>query len=296
MSVVTTSGSADNDGVRLHWTLDRPADAEGVPVLLINGLGSPLVAFEPGLVELLVERGLAVARFDNRDVGRSDRVERGPAGQPTPYTIVDMAEDTVAVLDALGWASAHVVGQSMGGMIAQRVAIDHPDRVRSLTPFMTSSGKSGFGRPSDEAMAAMLRPAPTELADWLDFRVETEKVWASPAQWSETWVRAKSGAMWDHGIDPAGAVRQFRAIGAAGSRDAELADLRVPTMVLHGSEDTLIRSDAGRHLADVIPGARYHEIDGLGHDLPPGLWAPIVELVAGFVDEVESAASNELNR
>ncbi len=288
MSFVTTSGFAENAGVQLRWALDQPADGTAAPLLLINGLGSPLVAFEPGFVELLVGRGLAVLRFDNRDVGRSDRVERGPVGQPTPYTIADMADDAAAVLDAVGWSSAHVVGQSMGGMIAQQLTIDRPERVRSLVPLMTSSGNSRFGRATPEAMEAMLLPAPAELSAWLDFRVETERIWASPGEWSETWLRAKGEAMWNHGIDPAGAVRQFRAIGAGGSRDAALAEVAAPTLVIHGSADTLIGADAGRHLADVIPGARFEQVDGLGHDLPPGFWPLLVDLVAGFVGEVES--------
>ncbi len=293
VTTVTTSGLADNDGVRIHWVLDRAADREPAserPLLLINGLGSPLVAFEPGFVALLVDRGFAVARFDNRDTGRSDRVDRGPAGQSTPYTIGDMAADAAAVLDAAGWASANVLGQSMGGMIAQQLIIDHPDRVRSLVAFMTSSGEPGFGRSTDPAAEALLQPAPPGREAWLDHRVATELVWASPAHWSEEWVRGKAEAMWDHGIDHQGTFRQFRAIRAAGSRDGALARATTPTMVLHGSADTLITPDGGRHLADVIPSARYDEITGLGHDLPPGLWAVVADRVAGFVDQVESAA------
>lgn len=294
------AGTADNDGVGLYWTLDRPPGAttggdyapvpgpDAVPLLLINGLGSPLVAFEPGLVELLVGRGLSVARFDNRDVGRSDRVEKGPPGQPTPYTLADMAADAVAVLDAIGWSRAHVVGQSMGGMIAQQLAIDRPDRVRSLVPLMTSSGEPGYGRSTDAAMEALLRPAPLEREAWLEHRLETERVWASPEHSSEEWLLAKGAAMWAHGIDSRGALRQFRAVRAAGSRDAALARVDTPTLVLHGSADTLIAPDAGRHLADVIPGARHLEIEGLGHDLPPGLWGSLADAIVGFVDDVES--------
>ena len=282
------AGAAVNGGVELHWTLDRPPDRSGIPLLLVNGLGSPLVAFEPGLVRRLVERGLAVARFDNRDVGRSDRVETGPPGQPTPYTLADMAADAAAVLDAIGWTEANVLGQSMGGMIAQQLAIDRPERVRSLVALMTSSGEPGHGRPSDGAMEALLRPAPTERNAWLEYRVATERVWASPDHWDEAWLRAKSAALWDHGVDSGGSLRQFRAVRAAGSRDAALARLSVPTLVVHGSADTLIAPDGGRHLADVIPGARYREIDGLGHDLPPGLWDVLVDVVAGFVEGVEA--------
>ncbi len=296
IEAVSDQGRADNAGVGLAWVLDRPAAGDGIPLLLINGLGSPLVAFEPGFVALLVERGCAVARFDNRDVGRSDRVEKGPPGQPTPYTVSDMAADAVAVLDAIGWPNAHVLGQSMGGMIAQQLAIEHPDRVRSLIPLMTSSGQPGFGRPTDAAMEALLRPAPTEREAWIDHRVATERVWASPGEWSEPWLRAKSEALWAHGIDAKGTFRQFRAIRAAGSRDEALGRLTTPTHVIHGSADTLIAPDGGRHLADVIPGARYTEIDGLGHDLPPGLWAPIAELVAGFAAAVDGRIDRSTGR
>ncbi|MEM9563609.1 MAG: alpha/beta fold hydrolase [Actinomycetota bacterium] len=292
VTTASTSGTADNDGVGIHWVLDRPSDlrpGSERPLLLINGLGSPLVAFEPGFVALLVDRGLSVARFDNRDTGRSDRVERGPDGQSTPYTIADMAADAVAVLDAVGWTGANVVGQSMGGMIAQQLAIDHPDRVRSLVPFMTSSGEPGVGRSTEAAAEALLQPAPPERQAWLDHRVATERVWASPAHWSEALVLAKAEALWDHGIDHRGTFRQFRAIRAAGRRDVALARLTVPTLVLHGSADTLITPDGGRHLADVIPGAGYHEIVGLGHDLPPGLWDEIAGRIADFVDQVEAA-------
>lgn len=284
----SSEGSADNGGVRLHWVLDRPAAGGGVPLLLVNGLGSPLVAFEPGFVAELVGRGMAVARFDNRDVGRSDRVEKGPPGQPTPYTLVDMAADAAAVIDDIGWSQAHVLGQSMGGMIAQQLTIDRPDLVRSLVPVMTSSGAPGFGRSTEAAMEALLQPAPTERQAWLDHRVATERVWASPEHWSETWLRAKGNALWEHGVDSRGSLRQYRAVRAAGSRDDALARLSTPTLVVHGSADTLIAPDGGRHLADAIPDARYHEVDGLGHDLPPGLWGQLVEVIADFVDEVES--------
>lgn len=283
------AGWASNDGVRIHWRIDVPHGRSGSPLLLINGLGSPLVAFEPGFVARLVERGLAVVRFDNRDVGRSDRVTVGPPGARTPYTIHDMAADAVAVLDAVGWERANVLGQSMGGMIAQQLAIDHPERVSGLIPLMSSSGEPGFGRPTAEARDALLQTAPQERRAWLEHRVESERVWASPGLASDEWLLAKGRAMWDHGVDSRGSLRQFRAIRAAGSRDESLAHLTVPTLVLHGSADVLIAPDGGRHLAEVIPGARYHEIEGLGHDLPPDLWDAVADEVAAFVVSVPEA-------
>lgn len=269
--------------VELYWT--RHDVDRGRPLLLVNGLGSPLVAFEPGFVAELGARGFSVTRFDNRDIGRSTRIEA--FGWPVPpYTLADMAADAVAVLDAAGWPAAHVLGQSMGGMIAQRMAIDHPGRVASLISVMSASGEPGYGISTEEAATAILQPAPRDPEQWLDHRVATEKVWASPDHWDEDWVRAKGQAMLRHGIDPDGAFRQFRAVHQTPSRDPELARLDVPTLVIHGSADPLITPCGGRHVANVVPGARYVEIEGMGHDLPPGLWARLADEVAGFVAEL----------
>lgn len=274
---------ARNRAVELAWTVDGPAD--GAPLLLINGLGSPHVAYEPGFVAALTGRGFRVVRFDNRDVGRSSRCPR-PPGTPAnaaPYALADMAADALAVLDAVGWAAGvHVFGQSMGGMIAQQVAIMAPGRVASLTSLMSSTGERGVGRPSPEVMAALTESAPADRNGWLANRVRTERLWASPALWDEVWVRAKGAALYDYGVDPDGTARQYRAVAAAPSRDAELARLAVPTLVIHGSADTLVTPEAGRHTAAVIPGARYVEIEGMGHDLPPGWWDRLADEVAAF--------------
>lgn len=279
------SGQASNGNVEIHWTVDRPdgMGSDDRRLLLINGLGSPLVAFEPDFVAGFVASGFSVARFDNRDIGRSSRVAHTP-GTGHPYTISDMAADAVAVLDALGWADANVLGQSMGGMIAQVLAIEHPERVERLIAVMTASGERGFGAPTKKAMAALMQPAPPERDAWMAHRLATEEIWASPAHWDPDWVRAKAEAMLDHGIDPKGTARQFRAVMAAGSRDAALAELDVASLVIHGSADTLIQPDGGRHLADVIPNARYVEVEGLGHDLPPPLHATLTTIVTEFVE------------
>ncbi len=278
------SGFASNGTVKVNWTVERPPNGEpdAERLLLINGLGSPLVAFEPLFVAALVAEGFSVARFDNRDIGRSSRVDHKP-GAGTPYSISDMAADAVAVLDDIGWADANVLGQSMGGMIAQVLAIEHPDRVERLIALMTASGERGFGAPTSEAMAALMQPAPVEREAWMAHRLETERIWASPDHWDPQWVTAKAEAMLDHGVDPKGTARQFRAVMAAGSRDEALGGLNVPTLVIHGSADTLIQPDGGRHLAEVIPGARYAEVEGLGHDLPPALLPTLTTIVTEFV-------------
>lgn len=273
---------ARNGAVELAWTVDGPDG--GTPLLLVNGLGSPHVAYEPGFVAALTGRGFRVVRFDNRDVGRSSRCPL-PPGTPAdavPYTIADLAADALAVLDAVAWARAHVFGQSMGGMIAQQVAITAPERVASLTSLMSSTGERGVSRPTPDVMAALTESAPGDRDGWLAHRVRTERLWASPALWDEAWVRAKGAALYDYGVDPQGTARQYRAVAAAPSRDPELARLTVPTLVIHGSADTLVTPEAGRHTAEVIPGARYVEIEGMGHDLPPGWWDRLATELASF--------------
>ena len=280
------SGVATNGQVELAFRVDGGADGRH-RLVLVNGLGSPMVAFEDGFVAALVARGCVVVRFDNRDVGWSTRFADHPPAAGPAYHLADLAADTVAVLDAVDWERAHVVGQSMGGMIAQQVAIDHPSRVASLTSMMSSTGARGHGRSTPEAGRALLEPPPADRAGWLDHRVRTERVWASPAHWDEAAVRAKGAALFDHGVDPAGASRQFRAVATAGSRDDQLALLDVPTLVLHGDADTLVAPDAGRHTAEVIPGAHYVEIAGWGHDLPQSLWDRVAAEIMAFVAPVD---------
>lgn len=270
--------------VGLTWQLWGDEDESGMPLLLVNGLGSPMVAYEVGFLERLIAAGFLVLRFDNRDVGLSTRSETSPGS--SSYNLADMANDAIAVLDAVGWERAHVFGQSMGGMIVQQLTIDHPHRVISMTSLMSATGERGFGQPSAEALTALLEAAPTDSEGWLENRVRTEKLWASPELWDPTWVRAKGALMYDYGVDPQGAGRQYRAVVASGSRDAALAQVSTPTLVLHGSADQLVGVDGGRHTAEVIPTAKYVEISGLGHDLPPAMWPRLVQETADFVHEV----------
>ncbi len=288
------SSGRDAD-VQLYWEQWSPETGAGAPLLLVNGLGSPCVAYEQGLIEQFVDAGFDVVRFDNRDVGRSTRCPGERTSEAT-YRLADMAADATAVLDAVGWERAHVLGQSMGGMIAQQMAIDSPDRLRSMISLMSTTGARGVGRSTDEALAALTMPAPVERSAWLEARVRTERLWASPEYWDEAWVRSKGAAMWDHGAPTAeaarepigaGVGRQFRAVQASGPRDHALPAVVVPTLVLHGTADTLIGIDGGRHTAALIPGAQMVEIEGMGHDLPPALWARLVEDVRRFVQDLD---------
>ena len=269
---------AHNGDVRLWWQhFEGPPGA--TRLLLINGLGSPSVSYQLGFVDRLLAAGFEVIRFDNRDLGRSTRL----TGPEQSYDASDMADDAVAVLDAAGWDAAVVFGQSMGGMIAQQLAIDHPARVTHLISLMSSTGHRTVGGSSDSVRDALLAVAPDDRDGWLDHRVETERFWASPELWDPDWVRAKGIEMFDHGVDPLGTQRQYQAVLASPIRDEMLASVSVPALVMHGSADALIDPSAGRHTAACLPNGRYVEIDGLGHDLPPGMWDRLVAEVAAFV-------------
>ncbi len=275
--------------------------ASGTPLLLIMGLGMQLVAWPEGLVGALVRRGFRVIRFDNRDIGLSQSFEH--LGVPkvmldvlkyslgmnvkSAYTLADMADDGAGVLAALGIPSAHVFGVSMGGMIAQHLALRHRERVKSLTLMMTSSGARQLPGPSMKVRAAMMsRPKqPADLPAIVAYYVRLYRLIGSPGfpssdaeitQRVEGWVRRS--------YRPTANLRQLMAIAADGDRSAALRELRVPTRVIHGREDTLVPLPAGKDLAAKIPGAKLDIINGMGHDLPEALWPRFIagiEAVAG---------------
>ncbi len=274
--------------------------ASGTPLLLIMGLGMQLVAWPEGLVGALVRRGFRVIRFDNRDIGLSQSFEH--LGVPkvmldvlkyslgmnvkSAYTLADMADDGAGVLAALGIPSAHVFGVSMGGMIAQHLALRHRERVKSLTLMMTSSGARQLPGPSMKVRAAMMsRPKqPADLPAIVAYYVRLYRLIGSPGfprsdaeitQRVEGWVRRS--------YRPTANLRQLMAIAADGDRSAALRELRVPTRVIHGREDTLVPLPAGKDLAGKIPGAKLDIIDGMGHDLPEALWPR-------FISGIEAAA------
>ena len=272
----------------------------GEPLLLIMGLGMQLVGWPDGFVESLVERGFRVVRFDNRDIGLSQGFDaagvpnlaaesiRHALGLPvrSPYTLSDMAADALGVLDALGIASAHVCGASMGGMIAQRLALEAPQRVRSLTLMMTSSGSRRLPAPSLKVRAALIsRPRNgTSLDGIVEHYVGLYDLIGSPAYPTpreELRDRFKRHIRRSH--RPAGTARQMVAIAADGDRSPLLAGIRVPTQIIHGADDPLVLVAAGRDLARRIPEAALDVIDGMAHDLPSALWPR-------FAAGIESAA------
>lgn len=268
----SSTGTAHNGAIELAWERFRTG---GEPLLLVNGLSSPRVAYEDGFVLEMAQAGFEPTRFDNRDAGHSTHTSGG-------YRLADMAADAIAVIDSLGWETAHVFGISMGGMIVQQLGIDFSDRLRTITSLMSTTGEPGFGRPTPQALEALLTPMPLDCERWLDLRVQTEAIWGSPGISTAEVARAKGESLYRYGVHPGGAKHQYQAIVESGSRDSELTAVQVPTLVLHGSADTLVQPDGGRHTAAVMANARFELLDGMGHDLPREYWPVIAHAVAGL--------------
>lgn len=256
---------------------------EGDPtLLLVNGLGSQCINYAEAWIERFVAEGFRVVRFDNRDVGLSSKLEG------VDYALADMAADALAVLDAVGAERAHVMGLSMGGMIVQRLAIDHPERLLTMTSVMSRTGEAGYGESSPEALALLMSPPATSREEAIESHVAAVAVYGSDPAWIDAAdTRARAAAAYDRCFCPAGVARQMRAVMADGSRADGLRTVTVPTLVMHGSRDTLIDPSGGRRTAELIAGARYVEIEGMGHDYPPAVWD---RWVATWVDFVRSTA------
>jgi pimeloyl-ACP methyl ester carboxylesterase len=246
-------------------------------LLLVNGLGSQCINYEEAWCEKFVAQGYRVVRYDNRDVGLSSKLDG------RTYTLRDMAGDAVAVLDAVGADRAHVHGVSMGGMIVQQLAIDHPDRVRTLTSVMSSTGEPEYGRSSSEALAVLMAPPATSREEYVERQVAAQRVYGSKPEWlDEPHIRERAGRAYDRCFHPSGTGRQMMAIRHDGDRADALRALTVPTLVMHGDRDTLIDPSGGRRTAELVPGARYVEIAGMGHDYPTAVWDLWVDTWADF--------------
>ena len=255
-------------------------DPSNPTLLMVNGLGSQCINFAEEWIEKFVVRGLHVTRFDNRDVGRSTWFDDAPVGADgAAYHLADMALDAVAVLDAAGVDRAHVVGFSMGGMIVQQLAVSHPDRLLTATSVMSATGEPTHGQSSKEAFALLTATPATDKESYVQSQIAGQRVWGSPEFADEGRWRATAEAAFDRGFHPSGTGRQFLAIRASGDRAEQLRSVRVPMLVIHGDKDTLIDASGGRRTAELVPGARFELVEGMGHDYPPQLWDRLTDLV-----------------
>jgi pimeloyl-ACP methyl ester carboxylesterase len=273
--------------------LEYEASGQGPPVLLIMGIGAQLVLWPDGFVDALAARGYTVIRFDNRDVGLSTKLDhlgvppvlrqfgRLFAGLPVddaPYDLSDMARDTAGLIEALGFEDAHVVGASMGGMIAQHLALEHPRRVRTLTSIMSTPGgrRNAIGRP--KAFAQLFQKAARNRVEAIENQVRFFRtVGGTGFPLDEAEIRERAGRSWDRSYHPQGFARQMAAILASGDRRRKLRGLQKSTLVIHGSEDPLIPPRAGRATARAIPNAELRIIEGMGHHMPAGTWSRMVD-------------------
>jgi len=294
---------ASANGIEIEFELRGGEGAR--PLVLLRGLGTQRIQWPEAFLAALVEDGHHLVLMDNRDAGLSTHLHdagrpdlaavmaavRDGGTPPVAYGLDDMADDVAGLLDALGLTTAHVAGISMGGMIAQAVAIRHGERVRSLVSIMSSTGNPALPGPTEEAVEALMSPAPTEREAYIEHNVRTGLVFASPGYPTpEEERRAMAGQTFDRAFDPDGVSRQLAAVYAHGDRRRELGRLGTPSLVIHGKDDPLVPIDAGRDTAEAIPGARLVEIPGMGHDVPVGLAATLARAISEHTAAAESAA------
>jgi pimeloyl-ACP methyl ester carboxylesterase len=265
-------------------------EATNPAILLIQGFGAQLINWPDRFCQMLVEQGFYVIRFDNRDCGLSSKLDgvvvdpnavfaaalTGQEIPPVPYTLSDLAQDAVELLNHLGFETAHVLGASMGGMIAQTLVIEHPERVRSLISLYSVTGEFEIGAPTAEAAEALLGPPPTDRQAYIDASPKYG-VWQSKRYFDEVAVKREAARAFDRSFYPEGSSRQLAAIYASGSREEQLQKLQTPTLVIHGTDDTLLPPDGGKRTAELVPGSTFLLVADMGHDLPE----PLLPLITG---------------
>lgn len=272
---VTITSTAGPEHVDIELWYETFGDAGDPTLLLVCGLGAQALNFDSDLCEAFADRRLHVVRYDNRDAGLSTHLHEGPS-----YDLSDMARDAVGLLDHLGVDRAHLWGSSMGGMIAQMIAIESPDRVATLTSVQSTTGEPDVGHASPEAIAelmGLLAPA-SDAAGAIESAVSVTRLLTNnPELFDEERARRRHEVFHSRSYDPSGVARQAMAVAASGDRSDRLRALEVPTLVIHGDLDPLIDISGGRRTAELVAGARFVEIEGMGHDLNPVFWARYVD-------------------
>ena len=281
-------------GITIEY--ESMGDPAGPTMLWIMGFTAQMTAWHDDFMRMFVDDGFHVVRFDNRDCGLSTKLDgvmaetdkvtaavvMGETPPPVPYTLSDMAADAAGVLDAVGVQRAHIIGASMGGMIAQTFAIEHPHRTISLTSIMSTVGDLAYGTPTDEALAALLAPPPPDRAAYIESAANWA-VWGSKKHFDLEEAKARAAREYDRSFYPEGAHRQLAAIYASGDRTERLKSLDVPTLVVHGRDDTLLTPSGGERTAELIPGAVLLKLNDMGHDMPTPLWPVYREAIGGHV-------------
>lgn len=270
---------------------ERFGEAGNPTLVLIHGLAASMATWDERLVQMFLQAGFSVLVFDTRDAGRSTILDDAPPfdmaaalrgdRSVVSYVLDDMADDVSGLLLALGVGPAHLVGVSMGGMIAQLVTLRHPDQVASLCSIMSTTGASDVGLPSGEAGAVLTRRPATGREGFVEQELENQAIIGStsPELVDVDWRRARYERIYDHGVHPRGSGRELMAILASGDRTARLHDISVPTLVVHGDADALIDVSGGEATARAIPGARLLIVPGMGHELPPAAWSMVVPAI-----------------
>jgi pimeloyl-ACP methyl ester carboxylesterase len=295
---------AKTNGIEICYDVFGSPDAE--PLLLIMGLSAQMVLWDDEFCQQLAARGFRVIRFDNRDIGQSSKLTGGKRitgmdilklrlfgilPQAT-YKLIDMAKDTTGLMDALGIRSAHIVGASMGGMIAQEIAINFPDRIRSLTSIMSSTGNLKLPPAKREATALLMAPPPKTKDEYIARFAQTWKILRQGSfPQDEAKDRDRAERCYARGLNPAGVGRQLRAILASGARNAALASVKVPTLVIHGTVDPLVRPEAGKDTAASIPGAKLVLVENMGHAIPIPMWPQVIGAIAEHAHAAKAKAA-----